>query len=790
MIPRATYRLQFHKGFTFGDATRHAGYFAELGISHIYASPILTARAGSPHGYDVVDHAHINPELGGEPGLRTLSRELRQKGLGLIVDIVPNHVAVGGADNAWWLDLLANGRESRYADVFDIDWDAPGLEGKVLAPFLGEEPRSALEKGTLKLVRENGRLAFAYYQHRFPLRAQDQGLSEQQSITEMENLLDRQHFVLTYWREADRRINWRRFFDITDLAAIRAGDPEVFEAVHAKILALYAEGIIDGVRVDHVDGLADPAAYCRTLRGRLEALRSGAIIYVEKILATGERLPADWQVDGTTGYDFLELSSAVLHGDGGGALTDLWHTISGRQRNFEQEELLARREILANKFVSELAATARAFSPLLDEPLAETKELLAEMLVRLRCYRSYATGKPGSPGPGPFLTTAIKGARTENPEKTTALHRLEALFHRDDGDCRVADALRRFAQLSAPLAAKSVEDTAFYRYGRLLSRNDVGTDPRRHFLPAAQFHQMMQQKARDWPDAMLTTATHDHKRGEDARARLSVLSRHAGLWRDFVTAAAPPADLAPGDTYQLHQTLFGAWPDRVDEDLARRVEGWCVKFLREEKLRSSWSDPDTGYESRFCGYARALILGPEGADYRRRLEDLLSRLESELRAAMIFQLILRNTAPGVPDLYQGREFEDLSLVDPDNRRPVDFAGRQAALRDQSNEKQRLLKQLLTARQRDPELWRHGDYLPLEAKGYLAFVRHYHGRSLSVWLRRDRGEFGADILLASPCVEILTERCFDAGALHQDVLFASCPAAVFYSANDSGSRGIR
>lgn len=780
MTLRATYRLQFHKDFTFADAARHADYFAALGVSHIYASPILTARAGSLHGYDVVDHAHVNPDLGGEEGLRALSRALRDRELGLIADIVPNHVAVGGADNPWWLDLLAHGPSSRYATTFDIDWDAPGLEGKVLVPFLGEEPQTAIGKGELRLVRESGRLAFAYYQHRFPLRLQDQGLSEQQSPAELEKLLARQHFVLANWREADRRINWRRFFDITDLAAIRVGEPDVFEAVHAKIFALYADGVIDGVRVDHVDGLADPATYCRTLRARLEALRPGAIIYVEKILAGDEALSRDWQVEGTTGYDFLEQASAVLHRNDGGLLTRLWHQVSGRDLDFEQEELLARRQMLATKFVSQLAAAARAFAPLLEASQAETENLLSNVLVRLRCYRSYATGKTGSPGPGKFLSKALAGAQADIPDRAASWPRLAQLFHRDDNDPRIVDALRRFAQLSAPLAAKSVEDTAFYRYGRLLSRNDVGTDPRRDFLPVSGFHHLMLERTA-WPDAMLTTATHDHKRGEDARARLSVLSRHPGLWRDFIGAIPPTPKLAPGDTCQLHQTLFGAWPQLVDEDFACRIEGWCVKFLREGKLRSAWADPDTGYEASFRDHARSLILDTSRSDYRHRLMKLLSGLRDEIRAAMISQLVLRNTVPGVPDLYQGCEFEDLSLVDPDNRRTVGFDQRKAALRAESHEKQRLLQRLLIARRHDPELWRRGNYQPLEAEGCLAFARHYQGRTLSVWLPRDLKQDRADIPLVFGGIEILSGQSYQPGTIQQKVLFVSCPAAVIYSA---------
>jgi (1->4)-alpha-D-glucan 1-alpha-D-glucosylmutase len=777
MIPRATYRLQFHKGFTFDDAARHADYFAELGVSHIYASPILTARAGSMHGYDVVDHRYVNPELGGEDGFRAMAHALRDRGLGLIVDIVPNHMAVGKADNEWWLDLLANGPASHYARAFDIDWDAPGLENKVLAPFLGETPPAALEKGELRLVREQGKLAFAYYDHRFPLRPEDQTLADgDRNVAELEAVLARQHFVLASWREANARINWRRFFDITDLAAIRVAEPKVFETVHRKIFALYAEGLIDGVRVDHVDGLADPAAYCRTLRMRLEALHPGAVIYIEKILADGESLPADWEVDGTTGYDFLDQASAVLHVDDGGALTKLWHQISGRSQDFDQEEIEARQGILTSKFRSQLAATARAFALLLQQP--DLQSLLTDVLLRLRCYRSYATGKTDTPGPGPGLAAALARTIIDVPELAVPLTRLSAVFERKDGDALVVDALRRFAQLSAPLAAKSVEDTAFYRYGRILSRNDVGTDPGRPFLTVDAFHARIQQRTRDWPNAMLTTATHDHKRGEDARARLSVLSKHPQLWDGVVRAVPSAAGLDPGDCYQLYQTLFGTWPTQPDAAFVSRIAGWCTKFLREGKLRSSWEEPDQAYERRFCDYAGALVLDPLHADFRRRLAGLLAALAPDIRAAVITQLVLRNTVPGIPDLYQGCEFEDLSLVDPDNRRPVDFRARATALQTDKVEKLRLLKRLLAARRQDPDLWRKGDYQPLDAENCLAFRRSFSGRGFSVWLRREMRPWFAQMVVPDG-VDILTGQYYSAGSVSSDELFATYPALVLY-----------
>src|SRR5581483_11951438 len=391
---------------------------------------------------------------------------------------------------------------------------------------LGETPEAALANGDLKLVEEAGKWMFAYFGHRFPLRPEDQGNSRDSP----EMLLARQNFVLADWHEADARLNWRRFFDVTDLAAIRPNEPEVFEAIHARIFELYGEGHIQGVRVDHVDGIADPAAYCRMLRKRLEALRPGAYIVVEKILADGESLAADWQVDGTTGYDFMNEVSTLQHQADGGVLETLWQQESGRDLSFDQEEQSARHEMLLTKFAGQRAAMVRAFARLLlHENLLDAA--LVAIVMRLRYYRPYATGAPGSPGSDPYLRRAFARAQADVPSLKHTIDAIAALFAREDADPLVMDALRRFSQLSAPVAAKAVEDTAFYRYGRLLSRNDVGFDPRRQTMDVAEFHRRMAWRAASQPAAMLTTATHDHKRGEDARARIAALSHAPQIWK-------------------------------------------------------------------------------------------------------------------------------------------------------------------------------------------------------------------------------------------------------------------
>jgi len=777
MIPRATYRLQLHKGFTFADAARQIDYLAALGISHVYTSPILTARAGSGHGYDVIDHAHINPELGGEAGLRAFSAALKAKGLGLIVDIVPNHMAVGQSDNRWWLDVLAKGPASDYARAFDIDWQAPGLENKVLAPFLDGTPQALWDKGELKLLRGDDGWAFAYFDHRFPLRPEDQSLTAPPTRwPEAEELLARQHYMLADWRQADSRINWRRFFDITELAALRIAEPTVFEAVHGKIFALYGEGIIDGVRVDHVDGLADPAAYCRALQARLAAIRTDPYLIVEKILAGDEALAGDWAVDGTTGYDAMNDIAALLHGDDGGVLDRLWQAHSAL--SFEDEEVRARQEILPSKFAAQFEAVLRAFAPLLPGVTIETLRAdMTAVIVALRCYRGYATGCADSPGPGPILSAALAEAPYLMP-----------LFQDRSGDAAIADALRRFHQLTAPVAAKAVEDTAFYRYGRILSRNDVGFDPRCAFLTPAEFHARVQQRAAQSPHAMLTTATHDHKRGEDARARLAALTIHGEAWQDFLHQMPDPGPVDPADAYILYQSLLGAWPAAPDGDFADRIEGWCRKHLREAKLRSSWQSPDTAYEAAFCDLARRLI---GDADFGDRMATLLSVIAPQAGANSLVQAVLRYTLPGVPDLYQGCEFEDLSLVDPDNRRPVDYAARAAALSLEpdatlSRRKQAVIARLLAARAKAPALWCHGDYQPLTAPdGMIAFQRRHEGQSLLVVARCNSRMTAGEWTLPLGGRDLLSGQAVEAGPAPLPRLLARWPALVLQAPETAG-----
>ncbi|TXC70406.1 malto-oligosyltrehalose synthase [Sphingomonas ginsenosidivorax] len=723
MTPRATYRFQFHKDFTFADAEALVPYLDALGISHVYASPITTARTGSTHGYDVVDPTRINPELGGEDAFRRLVAALRARDMGVIVDIVPNHMGVAGGENAWWNDVLAKGEGSAFARYFDIDWRVP-----MVLPILGEPLAAAIDSGALAVEPIDGRyVVTAYGEHHLPIRDEDQAAA---ADTDLRTLLGRQHYRLASWRVANDELNWRRFFTINDLAGLRVEDPAVFDAAHALILGLYRDGLIDGVRVDHVDGLTDPAGYCRMLRERLDAIRPGAYFVIEKILARGAPLASDWGVDGTSGYDFMAEVTGLLHAPAGAEpLGALWAEISGRPADFAPEELRARQDMLAWQFDAQLRACVSAFvtlaraNPDLD---GVTQAMIHRAVERLLwvfpVYRTYGTGDAA-----PAADAAIRAEARERvqrfvpPGEGAVVDRILGWLA-GDGPGDAEDAVRRFQQLSAPIAAKAVEDTAFYRYGRLLSRNDVGFDAACFATSIAAFHDAMLARARDWPHAMLATATHDHKRGEDVRARLAVLSEVPDLWRARVARwqaiAAPLAEgVDAGDVYMLLQTLFGAWPDETGaeslEAYGERIVGWQEKALREAKLRSAWEEPDDAYETRCHDLARALLRSPA---FIADMTDFVSEVAASAQANTLVQAALRYTVPGVPDLYQGTEMADLSLVDPDNRRPVDYGARAARLADGGDAKQALIARLLDLRRAHPTLFAEGSYAPIEVIG--------------------------------------------------------------------------
>jgi len=685
---RATLRLQFHKGFTLDDAVPLVPYFARLGISHVYASPLLSARAGSMHGYDVVDPTTVNPELGGESALRRLVAALRDQNMGLILDIVSNHMAVGGNDNPWWLDLLEWGRLSPYGEFFDIQWHSPDplMEGQLLLPFLGSDYGIALQDGTLALRFNAQRGAFhvEHYDHHFPicpshygellktdaeplklladrfnalsyqtdaytlatalkealrelasdpaiLQAIEQNLQAYDSLTSegfqrLHDLLERQSYRLASWRTAADDINWRRFFDVNELGGLRVERPAVFEATHAKIFQLVEQGLVDGLRIDHIDGLADPRGYCRKLRRRVDSLAAGRHlpIYVEKILGEGETLHRDWSVDGTTGYEFMNQLSLLQHDPAGQpTLGELWHRYSGRPADFRQEAQLARQQILNGSLAGDFESVAQALLQVArddlmtrDLTLGAIRRALQELIVHFSVYRTYISALGRSAQDEVFFQQAMDGARqTLGEADWPVLECLAGWLGGESWRKRPAGRLRkrlkhacvRFQQLTSPAAAKAVEDTAFYRSAVLLSRNDVGFSTEQFSAPVADFHAACAQRLADFPDNLLATATHDHKRGEDTRARLSVLSERSqwyveqiGLWHALARPLRDDEQMpSAGDELILYQALLGSWPLdlRTDdpaalEDYAQRICQWQRKALREAKLQSRWSAPN------------------------------------------------------------------------------------------------------------------------------------------------------------------------------------------------------
>jgi (1->4)-alpha-D-glucan 1-alpha-D-glucosylmutase len=835
---RATLRLQFHKGFTLDQAVPLVPYFASLGISHVYASPLLSARAGSMHGYDVVDPTTVNPELGGEAALRRLVSALREQNMGLILDIVSNHMAVGGGDNPWWLDLLEWGRLSPYGEFFDIQWHSPDplMEGQLLLPFLGSDYGVALQDGTLPLRfdAQHGAFYVEHYDHHFPicpmnygellkgdsaelksladrfsalsyqsdahslakplkdelrelarhpseLQVIEQHLKAYDSLTpdgfqRLHQLLERQSYRLASWRTAADDINWRRFFDINELGGLRVERPAVFEATHAKIFELVAEGLIDGLRIDHIDGLADPRGYCRKLRRRVDSLAPGRHlpIYVEKILGEGETLHRDWSVDGTTGYEFMNQLSLLQHDPAGAqTLGELWHRYSERPADFRQETQLARQQILNGSLAGDFESVAQALLQVArddlmtrDLTLGAIRRALQELIVHFPVYRTYISPMGRSAQDDVFFQQAMDGARqTLGEADWPVLDCLgkwlggEPWRKRPVGRSRkiLKHACVRFQQLTSPAAAKAVEDTAFYRSAVLLSRNDVGFSTEQFSAPLADFHAACLNRFEEFPDNLLATATHDHKRGEDTRARLAVLSERSAWFAEQVplwqTLARPLRDddqmPTAGDELILYQALLGSWPlDLRDDDCAaleiyaQRVWQWQQKALREAKLQSSWSAPNEAYEQAARQFLERLLLGPEGELLRHALGKAAMSIAAPGALNGLAQTLLRITVPGIPDLYQGNEYWDFSLVDPDNRRPVDYASRQHAMHRQppvpdllanwrdGRIKQTLIARTLNLRADHVELFQRGTYQALEVVGseahrVLAFARTYN-----------------------------------------------------------------
>ncbi len=856
---RATLRLQFHSGFRFDDAVALVPYFLQLGVSHIYASPVLKARPGSTYGYDMVDPTCINPELGGEEGLRRLADALHREYIGLIVDFVPNHMAVGGASNPWWLSVLEWGQRSPYAGFFDINWNSPDplMKGQLLVPFLRTDYGEVLLAGELPLrfSAETGAFYLEHFDHRFPvypptyteilarsknddlkrlgkrfkaldqhtdylvavqpLQQELQQLAQHETIAaaiehaiaqftvepetggnqhdgysnqveRLHQLLEQQHYRLASWRTAADDINWRRFFDVNELGALRMERGYVFEAVHAKLFELIEQGVVNGLRIDHVDGLANPRAYCRKLRRRVNQLAPQPqqfAIYVEKILADDEQLPVDWLVQGTTGYEFMNQVSLLQHDPLGTLqLHGLWQELSSRPANFKEEVLEARRLILSTSLAGDfeslahqLLLVARTDIETRDLTMGAIRRALLELIVHFPVYRTYSNACARTPQEQAVFSEALAGAKTTLQESDwPLLERLDSwlgaqpLHELPPGQARRLRrvTLAHFQQVTSPTAAKAVEDTACYRSAVLLSRNDVGFDPARFSGTPARFHQIAQQRAKSFPDNLLTTATHDHKRGEDTRARIAVISERsvwfAGKVYEWRILAQPlrtevedgPAPSA-GDELALYQILLGSWPLGLGADdkdgiatYLERVLGWQEKAMREAKLRTRWTSPNPAYESACKEFLTRLLTADDSRSLRTDIYAAAMSLAPAGALNSLSQTLLRITTPGVPDLYQGCDLWDFSLVDPDNRRPVDYAPRLAALESEVAPvdlvrqwrngyiKQYLITKTLGLRTVIPEVFSRGSYEPLTIEGagaerIIAFARQLNDQWIIV-----------------------------------------------------------
>jgi (1->4)-alpha-D-glucan 1-alpha-D-glucosylmutase len=769
-VPGSTYRVQLGPDLDFAAAAELTGYLADLGVGALYASPVLAATPGSTHGYDVVDPTRASPALGGDDGFARLSERLRQAGLGLVLDIVPNHegIAEPQANPAWW-DVLEHGPESKYAKFFDIDWSRP----PIMVPVLADDSATS----DLQIV--DGQLA--YYDQRFPIAAGTGGGTPQQ-------VHERQHYRLTNWRRANAELNYRRFFDITTLAAVRVEDPEVFRATHATVLRWVADGLVTGLRVDHPDGLADPGAYLRRLAGDAPS----AWLVVEKILGPDEVLPppARWPVDGTTGYEVLRLVCGLfVDPDGEAALTALATAECGPQ-DLAEMKYQAKRWIAENILRAEVRRIAEvAQAGARDLPTrnpAAIEQAVIELLASFEVYRSYLAD--GEPGP---LHDAAADAARRTPDQAPVIDALVAAMTGEPG----GELAERVQQTAAMVMAKGVEDTVFYRYNRFVALNEVGGDPGRFGVPAAEFHRRSVALAEGPHAATMTTlSTHDTKRSEDVRARLAVLSEipdeFAGAVRRWSARARLPE---PTLNLLAWQSLAGAWPISPE-----RLRGYLEKASREAKLVTSWTEPNEEFDRAVAAWPKTVLAdGGLIAD----VEGFVRLIRPAGWVNALGQKLVQLTMPGQPDLYQGSELWDLSLVDPDNRRPVDFAHRrellaridagwQPPIDDSGAAKLLVVARALRLRRARPELFQ--GYRPLAADGpaaqhVLAFQRG-NGHLVTVATRlpltlgRSRGWRDTTLKLPGipggvPWIDALTGRTVPAGAVALDALLSRYPVAL-------------
>jgi (1->4)-alpha-D-glucan 1-alpha-D-glucosylmutase len=825
-MPRATYRIQFNSSFGFRDANAIAPYLAELGISHVYASPIFRARKGSAHGYDIVDPNEINPELGTQADFEELVATLKSYGIGWIQDIVPNHMAYDG-DNPYLADVLEKGRRSRFADVFDIDWKSGGGSYRdrdlepflepLLAPFLGRTYAECLERGEMKILLGASGLVVKVGGLHFPVNAKScttilgpvPGLPARvagqsgESITDdeftrlkqdlwglyeaggtgrqfidarleevngspghpgsfaaLDAVLSSQFYRLAHWRLSAEEINYRRFFDISDLIGVRVEDGDVLSLTHNLIFRLIERGLIDGLRIDHIDGLFDPTAYLGQVRQRLP----GMYLIVEKILGNGEDLPAAWPVQGTTGYDFLNaVNGLFVMEKSAGPMERLYRAFTGLAGNPAQLLREKKRLALNTLFRGELERLCRLTKRIASGTIrgrdltgSRLRQALAEVLIAFPVYRTYIDGGVIRDADPRYIGKALAEARSTGPGLDAEIDFIAALFDSGGSDAaggvgaEQARAWRGlFQQFSSPLTAKGFEDTFLYVYNRLLSLNEVGGYPQHFGVSSRDFHRFCSERRKRWPESLNATATHDTKRGEDARARLNVLSEIPGPWtkqirhwgrinrrRKSPVRGKPAPDR--NDEYLLYQALIGAFPfEGNTREFRDRVKAYAVKALREARRHTSWIEPDGDYEGACLRFLEAILAPVEDNRFIAAFSRFQQRIDCLGALNSLSQTLIKMTAPGVPDFYQGTELWDLSLVDPDNRRPVDFAHRRGMLAaihtGFENDRESLIEDMLSAmedgrikmfliwralseRRRFAEVFNGGEYIPLSPVG--------------------------------------------------------------------------
>jgi (1->4)-alpha-D-glucan 1-alpha-D-glucosylmutase len=641
-VPAATYRLQVHSGFRLDDAAEVAGYLADLGVTHAYSSPLLRSAEGSNHGYDTVDHAHIDEARGGQAGFDRFVAALHEHGLGLVLDLVPNHMGVDDPAAApWWWDVLQHGQGSAHAAAFDIDWEFGG--GKVRIPVLG----SAEDLAELKVV--DGELH--YYENRFPIApGTEQGTPQEVHA--------RQHYELVDWRRADSDLNYRRFFAINTLAGLRVEDPAIFDATHELVLQLVRDGAVDGLRIDHPDGLADPKGYL----DRLAQASGHRWTVVEKILEPGEDLPASWSTAGTTGYDALaEVDGVLVDPAGEAALTALDTELAGHRVDYAQLVHDCKREVTDGMLGSEVARLVRVIGGLPGVDTAQQTEALAELLATFPVYRSYL------PDGRDHLDATVAAVRERRPDLVAAVDALHPVLAQAG-----TEAATRFEQTSGPVMAKGVEDSAYYRWARFVALNEVGGDPARFGGTVEEFHAAQQRRVDARPQSMTTLSTHDTKRSEDVRARLAVLAEMPTDWAQLVRGWLNRHPLADRSLAHLvWQNLVGAWP------LSReRAHAYVEKAAREAGTSTTWTDPDEAFEGQLHALVDAAYDDPATST---EIDAFVARIAPLGWSNSLSQKLLQLMMPGVPDVYQGTELWDFSLVDPDNRRPVDYGLRRTLL---------------------------------------------------------------------------------------------------------------